>query len=62
VAVSDDALLEAAGRVAAGEGLDMSPEGGAAIAALEALSRTGAIGARSRVVAFNTGAGWLCRS
>jgi len=62
VAVSDDALLEAAGRVAAGEGLDMSPEGGAAIAALEALSRTGAIGARSRVVVFNTGAGWLYRS
>jgi threonine synthase len=61
VAVSDDALLEAARRIAGSEGLDMCPEGGAAVAALEALGRTRAIPATARVVIFNTGAGWLYR-
>jgi threonine synthase len=61
VAVSDEALLEAAQRLAGGEGIDMSPEGGAAVAALEALLRTRALPDRARVVVFNTGAGWLYR-
>jgi threonine synthase len=57
VAVSDEALVEAARRIAGAEGLDMSPEGGAAVAALEALGRTGALHPASRVVMFNTGTG-----
>jgi threonine synthase len=61
IAVADDALLEAAARVAAREGLDMSPEGGAAVAALEELGRGGDLPAGARVVVFNTGAGWLYR-
>jgi threonine synthase len=47
--------------VAAEEGIDMSPEGGATIAAAQALQRRGEIGAGDRVVVFNTGAGWLYR-
>jgi threonine synthase len=61
VAVPDAALLEAASRIAGREGLDMSPEGGAAVAALEVLGRNGELSASSRVVVFNTGAGWLYR-
>jgi threonine synthase len=61
VAVTDDALLEAATRIAGREGLDVGPEGGAAIAALEALSRTPGLPPARRVVIFNTGAGWLYR-
>ncbi len=43
------------------EGVDFSPEGGAAVAAASALVRKGEIGARDQVVVFNTGAGWLYR-
>jgi uncharacterized membrane protein len=39
----------------------MSPEGGAAIAALEIMVKTGTIQRDARVVVFNTGAGWLYR-
>ncbi len=61
LAVTDEALSAAERRVAAGEGLDMCPEGGAAVAALGDLVRTGVVRADHRVVVFNTGAGWLYR-
>jgi threonine synthase len=61
VAVPDEALLDAAARVARTTGLDVSPEGGAAIAALESLARSGGVSPGARVVVFNTGAGWLYR-
>ena len=60
VAVSD-ADLERAATALAGQGLDASPEGGAAAAALELLVRRGDIRPAERVVVFNTGAGWLYR-
>jgi threonine synthase len=61
VAVPDDRLLAAAARLAATEGLDVCPEGGAAVAALETLVRDGHVPAGARAVVFNTGAGWLYR-
>jgi threonine synthase len=61
VAVSDEALLEATSRIARTTGLDVCPEGGAAVAALEALARAGAVTPGARAVVFNTGAGWLYR-
>ena len=61
VAVEDAALVEQAGAATRETGIDFSPEGGAAIAAAADLRARGAIGAGERVVAFNTGAGWLYR-
>ena len=61
VMVSDEDLMREAGKVSAEEGIDMSPEGGATIAAAIELRRVGAISAGERVVTFNTGAGWLYR-
>ncbi len=58
----DDAMLNGAAQFATRlEGVDMSPEGGAAVAAAAALRADGRIGADDRVVVFNTGAGWLYR-
>lgn len=62
IAVSDDDLMAEARLGAAEEGVDLSPEGGAALAAAGALRRQGILGAEERVVAFNTGAGWLYRA
>ncbi len=62
IAVSDQALAQAADAATATEGIDVSPEGGAALAAVAGLAATGAIGPRERVVVFNTGAGWLYQS
>jgi threonine synthase len=61
VAVSDAALTEWEHTVASGEGIDMCPEGGAAVAALAELVRRGVVARDARVVVFNTGAGWLYR-
>jgi threonine synthase len=61
VAVSDAELDEHAGRATKWEGIDFSPEGGAAVAAAVALRDRGAISGGDRVVLFNTGAGWLYR-
>ena len=60
-AVADAALLEAADRMTQMAGIDAGPEGGATLAALEALTEDGAIAASESVVIFNTGAGWLYR-
>jgi threonine synthase len=61
VAISDEALVAAAARGTKEEGIDFAPEGGAAIAAAAALAQAGTIGRSDRIVAFNTGAGWLYR-
>jgi len=58
----DDSVLEAEARAATVEsGIDFSPEGGAAVAGARALLASGHILPDDRVVAFNTGAGWLYR-
>lgn len=62
VAVADAALTHAADRLGAEEGIDAAPEGGATLAALEALLARGTIGQDDSIVLCNTGAGWLYRS
>lgn len=62
VAVSDQALLDCAATATATEGIDFSPEGGAALAAAAELARRGEILPDERVLVFNTGAGWLYRT
>jgi threonine synthase len=61
VAVSDAALAASERRMAELEGVDACPEGGATLAALEALLAEGHVGRDESVVLFNTGAGWLYR-
>jgi threonine synthase len=61
VAVSDDELSRRATEISRLEGLDLSPEGGASLAAAVRLLESGAIKASEHVVLFNTGAGWLYR-
>jgi threonine synthase len=62
IAVEDAALMEAADTVSREEGVDVSPEGGAAIAALESLVGRGQVDRGETIVVFNTGAGWLYRT
>jgi len=61
VAVSDEELSRLATEISRLEGLDLSPEGGASLAAAMRLRERGDIRASERVVVFNTGAGWLYR-
>lgn len=61
VAVEDAALEAEAARGTRDEGVDFSPEGGAALAAVALLRAQGALAEEDRVVLFNTGAGWLYR-
>jgi len=61
IAVTDDALSQAAAFATRLEGIDFSPEGGAAIAAAVALREQGRLAPGERLVLFNTGAGWLYR-
>lgn len=61
VAVSDAELARDAALGGRLEGLDLAPEGGAAIAAARALCASGVLLPEDRVVLFNTGAGWLYR-
>ena len=42
--------------------MDVSPDGGAAIAALEWLVGRGQVDRGETIVVFNTGAGWLYRT
>jgi threonine synthase len=60
--VSDEALTTAARELQVAEGIDASPEGGAALAAAIELKRRGILAPEQRVVLFNTGAGWLYRA
>jgi len=62
IAVTDEELTEAARAASGTEGIDVSPEGGAAFAAAGHLRQNGTLGPESRVVIFNTGAGWLYRT
>jgi threonine synthase len=57
VAVPDDDLLAGATRLATLEGIDACPEGGACLAALEVLQRSGQVARGDLVVLFNTGSG-----
>jgi threonine synthase len=61
MAVTDEAMTNRASRGMQLEGIDFSPEGGASLAAAQALVTTGAIQPSDRVIVFNTGAGWLYR-
>jgi threonine synthase len=61
VAVTDEDLSEHARLLSAWEGVDLAPEGGAAVAAAVTLRQTGVLRGDERVVLFNTGAGWLYR-
>jgi threonine synthase len=62
IAVSDEQLMREAALGAAEEGIDLSPEGGAGLAAAKTLREQGVLGQEERVVVFNTGAGWLYRA
>ncbi|HMG19045.1 MAG TPA: threonine synthase [Gemmatimonadales bacterium] len=62
VAVSDEALVAAASELQHAEGIDASPEGGAALAGALELKRLGTLREGERIVLFNTGAGWLYRA
>jgi len=57
VSVSDEALVEAQMRIGRLEGIFACPEGGATLAALEALLAQGWVSPDERVVLFNTGTG-----
>ena len=59
VAVSDPDLTASATLLSSLEGVDASPEGGAAVAALQRLVEGGRIAPDEEVVLFNTGAGVL---
>ena len=61
VAVSDAVLAAAARELQTLEGIDASPEGGAALAGAVELKARGELHPDERVVIFNTGAGWLYR-
>ncbi len=62
VAVSDAQLAAAARDLQTLEGIDASPEGGAALAGAVELKARGLLRAADRIVIFNTGAGWLYRA
>jgi threonine synthase len=57
VAVSDDAILDELGNLAAAEGAWICPEGAACLAAARELRESGWIGEPERVVVLNTGTG-----
>ena len=57
IAVDDDALAADARRMAAMEGVDACPEGGACLAALRTLVVGGRVGREEAIVLFNTGTG-----
>ncbi len=57
IAVSDDALIASQRAMTTEEGIFACPEGGATLAALEALLDLGAIARDETVVLFNTGTG-----
>ena len=62
VAVTEAQLAAAARDLQTVEGIDASPEGGAALAGAVELKARGKLAAGERIVIFNTGAGWLYRA
>jgi threonine synthase len=61
-AADEDTIRRATVRLASATGIDVAPEGGCALAVLEALVQTGKIPHDAEVVVFNTGAGASYRS
>jgi len=61
VAIPDERLVEEAAGAMRATGIDLCPEGGAALAAAADLAAQGVLSEAERVVVFNTGAGWLYR-
>jgi len=61
IAVADEEIVASAAAASRAEGIDFAPEGAAALAGARALTARGDIGSDERVIAFNTGAGWLYR-
>jgi len=61
VAVGEETLLDLASFATREEGIDFSPEGGAALAGALELKRRGELADDEQVIVFNTGAGWLYR-
>ena len=57
LAVTDEEMLAEAGAMGRLEGLFVCPEGGATLAALKKLIRSGSVGPSDEVVLFNTGSG-----
>jgi threonine synthase len=57
IAVSDDAMIEAAVELATDEGIFAAPEGGACVAALKVLLANGFLKPEERIVIYNTGTG-----
>src|SRR5437867_13194042 len=62
IAVSDEALVGAARELQVGEGIDASPEGGAALAGAVGVQRRGAGRAGGGGVGVELGGGWLWRA
>jgi threonine synthase len=58
--LSDAEIRTAVQAVARSDGLFLSPEGAATVAALPRLLEQGALGRDERIVLFNTGAGLKC--
>jgi threonine synthase len=58
VAVSDIEMMNACEELAAWEGLFVSPEGGACIAALRKLRQSGFLKKNDRILIYNTGSGY----
>ena len=58
VTVSDDETMQATGRLAESEGLFVAPEGGACVAALKKLRKSGFLGKTDRILIYNTGSGY----
>ena len=57
VAVTDEDMMREIRELGQSEGLFVCPEGGAALAALKKLRRSGFVGRQDEVVLFNTGSG-----
>lgn len=58
IAVSDDETMQASAELARTEGLLVAPEGGACLAALGKLRRSGFLKASDRILIYNTGSGY----
>ena len=56
--VTDDELMQGCQQLAASEGLFVAPEGGACIAALKKLRRSGFLKKSDRILIYNTGSGY----
>ena len=58
ITVSDDETMQATARLAESEGLFIAPEGGACIAALKKLRKSGFLNKSERILIYNTGSGY----